>query len=93
MDYKKQLSAMQLEKLKTVLDDMPSYCRDYFDYCDGTLNRSAATMLEYAYDIRTYFRFIASNNPMVSSVEDVTLDILDKMTPRDIQEYMSYLKP
>lgn len=29
MDYKKQLSAMQLEKLKTVLDDMPSYCRDY----------------------------------------------------------------
>ena len=32
MDYKKQLSAMQLEKLKTVLDDMPSYCRDYFDY-------------------------------------------------------------
>ena len=92
MDYKKQLSAMQLEKLKTVLDDMPSYCRDYFDYCDGTLNRSAATMLEYAYDIRTYFRFIASNNPMVSSVEDVTLDILDKMTPRDIQEYMSYLR-
>ena len=92
MDYKKQLSAMQLEKLKTVLDEMPSYCRDYFDYCDGTLNRSAATMLEYAYDIRTYFRFIASNNPMVSSVEDVTLDILDKMTPRDIQEYMSYLR-
>lgn len=49
-------------------------------------------MLEYAYDIRSYFKFIAAGNPLINSYHDVTLDILDKMTPRDIQEYMSYLR-
>ena len=52
MDYKKNLSAIQHEKLKVILSDLPAFCRDYFDYCDGTLNRSTATMLEYAYDVR-----------------------------------------
>ena len=56
MDYKKNLSAIQHEKLKVILSDLPSFCRDYFDYCDGTLNRSTATMLEYAYDVRSYFK-------------------------------------
>lgn len=92
MDYKKNLSAIQHEKLKVILSDLPSFCCDYFDYCDGTLNRSTATMLEYAYDIRSYFKFIAAGNPLINSYHDVTLDILDKMTPRDIQEYMSYLR-
>lgn len=49
-------------------------------------------MLEYAYDVRSYFKFIAAGNPLINSYHDVTLDILDKMTPRDIQEYMSYLR-
>ena len=92
MAYKKNLSAIQHEKLKVILSDLPSFCCDYFDYCDGTLNRSTATMLEYAYDIRSYFKFIAAGNPLINSYHDVTLDILDKMTPRDIQEYMSYLR-
>ena len=92
MDYKKNLSAIQHEKLKVILSDLPSFCCDYFDYCDGTLNRSTATMLEYAYDVRSYFKFIAAGNPLINSYHDVTLDILDKMTPRDIQEYMSYLR-
>ena len=74
MDYKKNLSAIQHEKLKVILSDLPSFCCDYFDYCDGTLNRSTATMLEYAYDVRSYFKFIAAGNPLINSYHDVTLD-------------------
>lgn len=92
MDYKKQLSTIQLEKIQDILSELPLYCRDFFDYCDGTLNRSAATLFQYAHDIKTFFNFLLEQNPLINTYNDITLDFLDELTPRDIQEYMSYLR-
>lgn len=92
MDYKKERAANATENLKLLLDKFPEYCRDYFTYCDGTLDRSALTMLNYAYDLNTFFSFLLSVNPSLKCMKDITLDVLDSLRPKDIQEYMFYLK-
>lgn len=92
MNYKKERAAIATENLKLLLDKFPEYCRDYFIYCDGTLDRSALTMLNYAYDLNTFFTFLLSANPSLKSMKDITLDVLDSLRPKDIQEYMFYLK-
>ena len=86
IEYKKQ---KQLNKL---LQDQPDYVSEYMDYCIGTLNRSYDTLIGYAYDIRTFFRFLISKNPLISKYQDITIEILNQLNPLDIQEYMSYLR-
>lgn len=86
IEYKKQ------QQLNTLLSELPDYVRSYTDYCLGTLNRSYNTVIVYTYDIRLFFRFLISRNPLVSTYNDVTIDILNQLSPLDMQEYMSYLR-
>ena len=79
-------------QLKSILKELPPYVSDYFDYCSGTQDRSVNTMLGYAYDIRTFFKFLIKNNPAITDMNSISMQVLNQLTPRDIQEYMSYLR-
>lgn len=92
MSYKTERAANARENLNVLLEKFPTYCRDYFVYCDGTLDRSALTMLNYAYDLNTFFSYLLYANPSLKCMKDITLDVLDSLQPKDIQEYMYYLK-
>lgn len=85
-EYKKQ------QQLNNLLIELPDYVRTYTDYCLGTLNRSYNTIISYVYDIRIFFRFLINRNPFVSDYSDVTIDVLNRLSPLDMQEYMSYLR-
>ena len=62
--------------------------------CIRDRTTSTRTRISYAYDIRVFFQFLLEENPALRGKEmtDISLDILDKIKPVDIEEYLEYLK-
>lgn len=54
-------------KLRAILKELPAFCRDYFRGIEPST--SLKTRLGYAYDIRTFFRFLTSQNPAFSDID------------------------
>lgn len=79
-------------KLRDILNGMPRFCKDYFRGIEPST--SLKTRLGYAYDIRTFFRFLLSQNPAFSGIgiTDIELEHIGQLKPMDIEEYMEYLK-
>lgn len=90
--YHQQNMQQNTQKLRNLLNEMPRFCRDYFRGIEPTT--SARTRIGYAYDIRTFFRFLVSENPVLKDVpiSDIKLEHLNMLEPVDIEEYMEYLK-
>lgn len=79
-------------KLRDVLQSMPPFVKDFFRAIDTTT--STKTRISYAYDIRIFFLFLKQNNPVYrdKDLKEFTVDDLDRVNARDIEEYMEYLK-
>lgn len=92
MNYKKEQERKQEQKLQKILKEMPSYCADYFMYCSGTKGESTATMLQYANNLNVFFYWMFISNPSIPSVKDISMENLNMLTPKDIQEFMFFLR-
>ena len=90
--YHQSTSNQNTVKLRELLKTMPSFCRDYFRGIEPTT--TAKTRIGYGYDIRTFFRFLLSENPSFKNAQmtDIRLSDLDQLQPVDIEEYLEYLK-
>lgn len=90
--YHQSTSNQNTVKLRELLKTMPSFCRDYFRGIEPTT--TAKTRIGYGYDIRTFFRFLLSENPSFKNAQmtDIRLRDLDQLQPVDIEEYLEYLK-
>ena len=90
--YHQQNIQQNTQKLRNLLREMPGFCKDYFRGIEPST--SVRTRIGYAYDIRTFFRFLVSENPVLKNTEikDINLTHLDMVEPVDIEEYMEYLK-
>ncbi len=79
-------------KLREVLKTLPPFCRDYFRAIDSTT--TTKTRISYAYDIRIFFQFLLDENPALhnTSMDQLTVEILDSVKALDIEEYQEYLK-
>ncbi len=90
--YHQSTSNQNTVKLRELLRTMPSFCRDYFRGIEPTT--TAKTRIGYGYDIRTFFRFLMSENPSFKNAQmtDIRLSDLDQLQPVDIEEYLEYLK-
>ena len=90
--YHQQLKATNINRLRDLLQELPKYCKNFFHGIEPTT--SIKTRIGYAYDMRTFFRFLQSANPMFASkpISDIELSYLDQLEPVDIEEYMEYLK-
>lgn len=90
--YHQSTSNQNTVKLRELLKTMPSFCRDYFRGIEPTT--TAKTRIGYGYDIRTFFRFLMSENPSFKNAQmtDIRLSDLDQLQPVDIEEYLEYLK-
>jgi integrase/recombinase XerC len=90
--YHQSTSNQNIVKLRELLKTMPSFCRDYFRGIEPTT--TAKTRIGYGYDIRTFFRFLLSENPSFKNAQmtDICLSDLDQLQPVDIEEYLEYLK-
>ncbi|MDO4803188.1 MAG: tyrosine-type recombinase/integrase [Lachnospiraceae bacterium] len=90
--YRQQTDRMNILKLREVLGTMPPYVKDFFRSIDAT--STTRTRISYAYDLRVFFEFIQSQNPIFKNrdIKEITLSDLDCITAQDLEEYMEYLK-
>lgn len=90
-NYHDQVNIENAKKLRSLLEDLPRFCKDFFRGIEATT--SSRTRIAYAYDLRVFFEFLTSNNPSFknSPITSLKVDILDELTPLDIEEYLEYL--
>ena len=90
--YHEQTDMDNIRKLREVLKTLPAFAKDYFRAIEPTT--STKTRISYAYDIRIFFQFLLSQNPVLSktNITDINVSVLDQLQPVDIEEYMEYLK-
>ena len=90
--YHDQKDIQNILQLREVLKTMPRFAKSYFRAIEPTT--STRTRLSYAYDVRTFFRFLLEENPVFakSDVTEWTVDMLDQLEAADIEEYQEFLK-
>ena len=89
--YHEEQNKQNILKMRAVLDTLPRFCKDYFRGIENYT--SARTRLAYAYDLRVFFEFLHTNNPVCAKTEivDYKVEILDQITRSDILEYLDYM--
>ena len=64
--YHQQLKATNINRLRDLLQELPKYCKNFFHGIEPTT--SIKTRIGYAYDMRTFFRFLQSANVVFGSI-------------------------
>ena len=79
-------------KLRKLTSLLPRFCNQFFIGIEPT--SSSRTRIAYAYDLHVFFNYIKDQNPNYKDIEirDIPIDVLDKITATDIEEYLQYLK-
>ena len=90
-DYYKEQKRLKQKKLKQLESMLPNYVIAYLD--EKELNSQISTVVSYAYDLHTFFRYILESNPSCKNmaVKDISLEFLENLTFEDINEYQKYL--
>ena len=92
MTYHEEKTRSNTLKLREVLSTMPSFSKDYFRAIEP--NTSAKTRISYVYDIRIFFHYLVTANPLFKGkdITEIKLDDLERLQAVDIEEYLEYLK-
>jgi len=90
--YHEQMNINNEVKLRSQLKELPAFCKEYFIGIEQ--RTSSRTRIAYAYDLGIFFHYLRNANPYFEKKELAhwKLADLDKITPTDIEEYLSYLK-
>lgn len=91
-NYHEQVNIENQKKLREYMKTLPKFCGDFFRGIEPST--ASRTRIAYAYDLGIFFRFLKENNPMLKDKDITTfsLELLDEITPLDIEEYLEYLK-
>ncbi len=92
LPYHKQIDIESTQKLREMLSSLPPYAKDFFRGIEQ--RTSSRTRIAYAYDLTVFFQFLQEQNPALREkpVTEITLQELEQVTPKDLEEYMEYLK-
>ena len=91
--YFNNRDAENLEKLDRILEeDLPDFCREYF--VGISANTTTLTRLNYAYDIRTFFKYLADKIGRFrgKTTKDITPMDIESLSPFEIEAYLSYVE-
>ncbi|MBQ7077765.1 MAG: tyrosine-type recombinase/integrase [Lachnospiraceae bacterium] len=90
--YHIQVNKRNQLKLRALLSELPAFCKEYFIGIEQ--QTQSRTRIAYAYDLGIFFHFMHETNAYCKKFEiaDFDISILDKITPTDIEEYLSYLQ-
>lgn len=89
MNYKDQQEIKNKERLQQIVSELPEYAANFFNYYLAIKEASSRTVLNYAYDMRIFFRYIAKYKNC--DIKDVSLDILNDLKPLEIQNFITEL--
>lgn len=87
-------------KKEDFIDIFPAYAFEFLNYYSVIKNRSDLTVLEYANDLYTFFRFLKvirgiadKNTPFEEiTVNDLSLDVISSVTLNDAYMFLVYCK-
>ncbi len=90
--YREAMDIKNTERLREVLGTLPPFVKDFFRAIDA--RATTRTKISYAYDLRVFFEFLKAMNPVYKDKElrDFTLEDLERVTARDLEEYLEYLQ-
>lgn len=78
--------------MRDVLSELPRFVSNYFRAIE--YSKAPRTRLGYARDIKVFFDYLCSHNPLLKGKQpkEVTIQQIDQLKSEDIEEYMDYLK-
>lgn len=88
-NYYTKRNIQDIDKLAELLNDLPSFCEDYFMGIES--RTSCQTRLKYAYDLRIFFDFLCKKRYKNFLVTELTLEHLESVSHHDIELFLSYL--
>ena len=91
-NYHDQVIVDNQIKLRELQKKLPKFCAEFFRGVEPTT--SSRTRIAYCYDLIVFFNYIKSSNPEMANVPvvDYPIELLDKITATDIEEYLEYLR-
>lgn len=91
-NYFSERDARNIELIQKVIDeDLPDFVEEYFV---GISSRTTTlTRLNYAYDLRSFFQYIAKKLPRFKnkSAKDITPADLETLSPFEIEAYLNHV--
>ena len=89
--YHAQADIHRLNKLRALQKELPIACTDFFRSIAQTT--STLTRLAYAYDLRLFFQYLTSENPLFADTVPklMTDEHLKQIRMRDVDGYQEYL--
>lgn len=90
-NYHDKLNKENIRKLREILDTLPPFCRQFFRGMDNVYG--SRTKIAYAYDLGIFFSYLHTHHKVGKTMEilDYPLEILDKISREDIEDYLEYL--
>ena len=88
LSYYEKRDLDNMQKIGSYLSNLPEFCYDYFTGIEN--NTSSLTRVNYAMDLAVFFDYLEKyvcKKPKI----DITLQDLDKLQSRNIENYLSYL--
>ena len=92
-EYFDQRDIKNSEKIEQILtNDLPDYCREYF--VGISMNTTTLTRLNYAYDIRTFFRYLVNKIYRFKGkcTKEISLVDIENLSPFEIEAYLNYVE-
>lgn len=90
-NYHDEQNNLNTLKMREVVETLPRFTKTFFRAVQD--NTSSRTRLAYAYDLRVFFEYMHENNSECKKLDitEFPLEILDRITREDIEEYMDYI--
>ena len=91
--YFNKRDADNIEKINKILEeDLPDFCTEYFVGISS--ETTTLTRLNYAYDTRTFFRYLCAKIPRFRSknTKELTPIDIESLSPFEIEAYLSYVE-
>ena len=91
-NFHKERENESLERLERVMDGLPPFCNRFFLGLSQTT--SPLTRLNYAYDLRLFFRFLTTDVDVFvgKSNSDIDVDSLKEITPFHIELFAHHVR-
>ncbi len=90
--YHEQMNIQNTKRLRELISDLPPYVATFFRGIEQVT--ASRTRIAYAFDLHVFFEYISATNPMYQGkpLKEIEFDLLTKLQPMDIEEYLEYLK-
>jgi site-specific recombinase XerD len=90
-EYSEQQKNKDILMTRQIMQDLPAFCREYFMSLNDVT--SSKTRLNYAYDLRLFFKYLTEEADMFNGKcsKELTLEDLAEIKANDIRLFMDFL--